>query len=134
MKYWYQQPPTELSGYVRTILILDGAGQNDGTELPMVTKGMQSFICISEKDKTGKQTTQLTLFGKPAPEETWNADTNTNVIACFFHPFALACMFNMAASKLNNHPVALNNWNAHKTNALNIQLAHTTTISEKTAT
>ena len=106
MKHWYQQPHQLLSPYIRTVLILEGWSVADLDELPLVTNGMPALFYKCEKDKEGKEKIiQLTLFGKSVPGENCTISNDTTVIAYFFKPFALATIFNVAASKLNNKPI-----------------------------
>ena len=132
MKYWYQKPNRALSEYIRTVLVLDGSAQSDSSALPMVTNGMQTLFCKTEKNVNGEEIViQLTLFGKSIPAECLEVRDNTTIVICFFYPFALASIFNIAARKLLAEPVHLHTWNAHKTNALRTQLAYTKSTNAK---
>ena len=133
MKYWYQKPTHLLSGYVRTVLVLEGFSQAEKEQLPLVTNGMPAFLCRTEKTETGNETIlQLTLFGRSTTADSWTINDNTTIIAYFFKPFALSTVFNVPAKKLIDDPVDLSIWNPHKTNALRTQLAYAVSTQQKT--
>ena len=132
MKYWYQTPQGSLRDYVRTVLILEGFSQSAPAKLPLVTSGMPVFICKTQRKQTGAECMpQLTLFGRSAPEDCWKIDEKMTIVAYFFKPFAMACLFNLDAASLNSGPVELHHWNAHKTNALKTQLGYASSTEEK---
>jgi len=128
MKHWYQQPHPSISGYVRTVLVVEGFAEPAPNELPLVTSGMPAFFCKSEK---GVDTNELKLFGKSIPEEEIIINDNTTIIAYFFKPFALATIFNIFATRLAKDPVELSNWYQQKINALKTQLIYADTTSRK---
>ena len=132
MKYWYQKPNQLIAEYVRTVLILEGASQPGSSNLPLFTNGMPALYCRTEKEETGNdKILQLTLFGKSAPADGWDADNKTTIIAYFFKPFTLASLFNIATTELIESPVDLSNWNAQKTNALRTQLMYASSTIRK---
>ena len=132
MKHWYQQPHEKISAYVRTVLILEGAVAADPNSLPLVTNGMHGLFCKTETERAGNENIlQLNLLGRSIPDDHWTVNDNTTIIAYFFKPFALATFFAIAAKQLNESPVDLSQWNAHKTNALKTQLAYADTTSRK---
>ena len=132
MKYWYQKPHPLLSGYVRTVLILEGYSLPDADQLPLVTNAMPALFCRTAKDRSGKENVlQLTLFGRSTTADSWTINDNTTIIAYFFQPFALSTVFNVPAKKLIEDPVDLSIWNAHKTNALRTQLVYTLSTQQK---
>lgn len=113
-------------------MILEGFPQSDADDLPIFTNGMTALISRIEKDKNGNEhLVQLTLFGKSIPYDTWAINENTTIIACFFKPFALSTLFNLSVSEVVKTPVDLCNWNAHKTNAIKIQLFYAGTTLQK---
>ena len=125
MKYWYQTPNISLSGYIRTVLVLEGFSPPGNSKLPLVTQGMPVLICKTGKDESGtEQVIEFTLFGKSTPAGRWEVQTNTTIIAFFFKPFMMSPLFNIAASEIVNRPVEISVWSPHKYNALKIQLAH----------
>ena len=132
MNHWYQTPNQLLPGYIRTVLILEGFSQPDPDNLPLFTNGMPALFCKTEKESSENETIiQLGIFGRSVPEEYWNVNTNTTIIAYFFKPFAVATIFNIPANKLNKEPIDLVNWSPHKTNALKTQLTYATSTSRK---
>ena len=131
MKYWYQKPHQLLTEYVRTILILEGFSQSNTDKLPLFTNGMPALLCRTEKDQTGNESIQLTLFGKSILPDCWAVNGNTTIIAYFFKPFAMASIFNLPAVKLNETPVDLCNWSPHKINALRTQIIYAASTSRK---
>lgn len=132
MKYWYQTPNHLLSGCIRTVLILEGFSQTGPDNLPLFTNGMPALFCKTEKDNSGiENIIQLNLFGQSVPEEYWNVNGYTTIIAYFFKPFALATTFDIPANKLNKEPIELSSWRPHKANALKMQLIYATSTSRK---
>ncbi|HYF31110.1 MAG TPA: helix-turn-helix domain-containing protein [Chitinophagaceae bacterium] len=134
MNHHYQQPLPHLSPYIKTILVLEDSAPPDDTTLPLFTNGMPALICRTEKEQNGNENiTQLALLGTSAPANCWEISCNTTLIAYFFKPFVLPCIFNIAAAKLKESPVDLRIWEPHKTNALITQLTYATTTSQKIA-
>lgn len=132
MKYWYQQPDEAISGYVRTILVLEGSGEPVRDGLPLFTNGLPVLVCHTVADGTGTHTIrQLSLYGKSAPAETWTTNENSSVITYFFRPFTMASVFDLPATVLAKNPVDLSNWNPHRTNALRTQLLYAETVARK---
>ena len=132
MRYWYQKSNKAISGYIRTVLILEGFSFSETTKLPLVTNGIPALFCKTEKDPAGNAIIiQLTLFGRSVPDECWTVNDNTTILAYFFQPFALASMFSIAAKKLNETDIDLSSWNPHKTNALKTQLVYATSTQRK---
>lgn len=132
MKYWYQTPNQLLSKYIRTVLILEGFSQPGADNLPLFTNGMPALFCKTEKDNSGNENIiKLSLSGRTVPEEYWNVNAHSTIIAYFFKPFALATTFNIPANKLTEEAIDLSNWNAHKTNALKMQLIYARSTTQK---
>ncbi len=125
MNHWYQQPHQSISEYIKTVLIVEGFGESNSNDLPIVTTGMSSMLCKTEQAEAGKESIlQLALFGCSIPEEHLDMNTGTAAIIYFFKPFALAGIFNIPAAELLKGPVDLSNWSPHKTNALRTQLTY----------
>lgn len=132
MRHRYQDPHPALSPYVRTVLILEGAFEPDPSALPLFTSGMHTLYCRTEKQEDGtEQVRELFLIGKPAPEGYWAVKDNTTVVAFFFKPFALACLFAVPATQLTEAPVDLRACNPHISNAIITQLAYAGTTDRK---
>jgi len=132
MKYWYQKSHPLLSEYLRTVLILEGFSEPGSDKLPILTNGVSSLVCKTEKDEAGSENIlHLTLFGKLIPEEYLNTSKNITVIIYFFRPFVLASMFNISAVEVARSPLDLRNWSPHKTNALKTQLFYSGTTAKK---
>jgi AraC-like DNA-binding protein len=132
MQYRYQKPHQQLSEYVRTVLIAEGFAQPDDNKLPLFTNGMPALLCRTAKSSVGTEhILQLALFGKSTPADGWEIKEEETIIAYFFKPFALATIFNLAATELMKTPIELSNWNAHKTNALRMQLIYAITTAQK---
>lgn len=132
MKHWYQRPHEQLSEYVRTVLILEGFSQPEADSLPIVTNGMSALFCKTEKDGLGNENIlQLTISGRSIPEEYLTINSNTTIILYVFKPFALATFFNIPANNLNDQPIYLSDWNAHRTNALKTQLVYAASTTQK---
>jgi AraC-like DNA-binding protein len=132
MKYWYQKPHASLTEYVRTILILEGFSAADANQLPLVTSGMPAFFYCCETDHNGVvHIRELALFGKSIPPEAFVIHETTTIVGYFFKPFALASVFNVAASDLIKDRLELSTWSPHKANALKTQLLYATSTSRK---
>lgn len=132
MKYQYQRPHPSLTDYIRTVLVLEAFAEPDAEQLPLFTNGIPALICETEKDEQGNDTViQLTLYGKSTPEDCWAAIGNRTIIAYFFKPFAMACLFNLPAAKLIKAPVDLSAWKPQPANALKTQLIYSQTTARK---
>jgi AraC-like DNA-binding protein len=132
MRHWYQRPTELISGYIRTVLILEGFSQSDNDPLPVFTNGMPALFCKTAKDNSGnEEIIQLSLYGASVPDDCWTVNNNTTIIAYFFKPFALSTVFNIHAIKLKEQVFDLSNWNPHKANALKTQLNYADTITRK---
>lgn len=127
MSYRYQRPHPSITGYVRTVLILQGVFDRKASDLPFFTNGMPALFCRVENGAVS----QLTLFGQTVPAEQWTTAENTAIIAYFFKPFALGTIFGIAARDMKENPVELCRWNARKNIALGMQLHHATGMEEK---
>ena len=111
---------------------MEGFSKADSNQQPIFTNGMSTLLCRTKRDATGLETiTQLTLFTKSIPEESWTADNDTTIIAYFFNPFAMASLFTIPAKKLSDSPVDLCNWCPPVYNAIRTQLMYADTTSRK---
>jgi AraC-like DNA-binding protein len=132
MQYRYQKPHQSLSKYVKTVLVAEGFAQQSNNKLPLFTNGMPAFVCSTAKTATGiENILQLTLFGTTTPPEIWDLKKNETMIAYFFNPFSLACLFNLSARELAKSSILLSKVNAQKTNALRAQLSYAATTEDK---
>ncbi len=129
MKYWYQRPHAQLEAYIRTVLVVEGFSADDPNALPLVTTGMSLFMCRMQSSNKEHPTIEL-LFGNTVPAESWDIDPDTIIVAWFFKPFSLACIFDVAAKDLKA-PITLPLWNAHKANALITQLHFAPTTNQR---
>ncbi|MES2681484.1 MAG: AraC family transcriptional regulator [Bacteroidota bacterium] len=131
MNHYYEKPNQLLTGFVRTILIMEGFSKNEGNNLPVFTNGLPTLFCKTEKGKDKcEQISHLTLFNKP-PADFWTVNKNTTIIAYFFKPLTLASVFNISTNKLLHKPYDLNIWNPHKFNALRTQLIYAASTTRK---
>ncbi len=124
MNFHYRQVDPELSKYVRTILVFDDRAESESSDLPLVTNGMSALVCKGNR---------IVLFGQSVPDKEWECEENTPIIAFFFRPFVLAAIFKVPAVEFKEKSLELNYWNAHKSMALDLQLVHSESISEKAA-
>lgn len=132
MKHQYNRPHPSITAYIKTVLIIEGTAKQEKAQQPVFTNGMPALVCKTEKNQAGAEPAfQLTLFAKSAPAEYWQAKPNTTIIAYFFNPFSMACVFNMPVQKLMTAPLDLGLWDAHKTNALKMQLLYANSITDK---
>jgi AraC-like DNA-binding protein len=132
MQYQYQIPNTLLTEYIRTVLVLDGTAAATNNKLPLFTNGMPALVCKTAKNGKGiEKVIQLSLFGKSAPADSWEVKRGQTVIAYFFKPFTVACIFNLSIGQLIKAPLDLSLWDAHRINALKTQLSYAGTIAEK---
>jgi AraC-like DNA-binding protein len=126
MNYSYQKPNPLLTDFVQTILVIADGLDFDVSNLPLFTNGVPALLC---QIKSGDQL-QLTLFGQGIPlEKLKNKQLTT--IAIFFKPFSLSPIFNISAKELKEKPVGLSCWSAQKMLALQLQLIHAKSITEK---
>jgi AraC-like DNA-binding protein len=132
MKHWYKKPHKLLTEFVRTTLIMEGFSKAGSNQQPIFTNGMPTLLCRTERDSTDLQNiTQLTLFTKSIPEESWAANDRTTIIAYFFNPFAMASLFSVPAKKLSESPVDLCNWCPPVYYAIRTQLMYADTTPRK---
>lgn len=123
MKSYYHPPSSLLSDYVRNILVLDGQSQPD---LPVFTNGVPALVCRIKRDVI-----ELTLFGKSIPDDVLMIDDDTIHIIFFFKPFSVASLFDIPAVTLAKEVINLFQWDAHKMNALKIQLLSAENTTQK---
>jgi hypothetical protein len=131
MKHRYQKPHQSITPYIRTVLILEGFIESDTAKQPLFTNGMHALVCKTEKRQGVNEHIQLTLFGKSTTPDCWAVEENTTIIAYFFNPFAMACLFNIPVKKMMEAPMELCYWNPHKINALRTQLMYATDTDRK---
>ena len=132
MDYRYQKPHASLSKYVKTVLIAEGFAPTVINKVPLFTNGMPAFICSTAKSATGIETIeQLALFGTSTPPEIWNLKKNETMIAYFFNPFSLACLFNLPAAELAKNSIDFSKVSAQKATALKTQLSYANTTANK---
>jgi AraC-like DNA-binding protein len=126
MGHQYLKIDPQITGYVRTILIIDNAPGAASQDLPLFTKGMPALLCRIEGDKS-----PITLYGQSVPDEKWIIENDVLLIVYFFKPFAIGPIFKVPAKELKGNPVPLDLWNAQKVVALNLQLFHARSVKEK---
>src|SRR5687768_13663350 len=127
MKYSYQKPDPLLSNYVQTVLVVNGNPRFEPSDLPLFSNGMPAFFYQAADTPSH----QLMIYGDSIPDERWNIDENTTLIAFLFRPFSLAPLFKIPAKKLKDQPIELPLWNAQKSMALSLQLIHAGSTEEK---
>src|SRR5882757_4913390 len=131
MRHRYAKPNKLVTGYVRTVLIIEGFSKTNSNNLPVFTNGIPTLFCRTEKSKDGfENITHLTLFCK-SPADIWTVNRQTAIIAYFFKPFAIASLFNISAKELSEKPLDLSTWSAHKYMALKTQLIYAIDTSRK---
>lgn len=133
MKFSYQRPNPAISDYVRTVVVVDGAGRLTEPRLPLFTKGMPALVYWSSLDeRTGNyKIRHLSLALKSSPFDVMDIDETTTIIGYFFHPFSMPALFNVSVHDLNQSDIELVNWNPHKANALRTQLMCAPTSAAK---
>jgi hypothetical protein len=92
---------------------------------------MSALVCRSEKDGEQEKITRLALLGNTVTSESWDVKENETVIAYFFQPFTITCLFNVSAKDLKENIIGLEDWNAITTNALKVQLTCAKSVLEK---
>lgn len=126
MKYSYQKTSARLAQYVQTILVFDNNSHGESSDLPLFTKGMPALLC-----KTENNNNSITIFGQSVPDEKWTVEGKDTLIAFLFKPFSIGAIFKVPAKKLKEQPIELPLWNAQNAMALNLQLAHATSLAER---
>lgn len=129
MNHAYHKPNPLLTDCVRTVLIIDGGGDAGENAQPIFTNGMPTLLC-----RTGsghEHISNVSVFTNAIADDCWTASKSETIIAYFFKPFVLPCLFRLAAKTLARFPVDLSSWNAHKYNALKTQLVYADTIARK---
>lgn len=131
MQHRYEIPHEQLTEYVRTILIIEGFSKPDSNQLPVFTNGMSLLFCKTGKSNAGhEEIHQLSIYGK-APSDIWTVNEQSTIIAYFFRPFVLSCLFNISAGKLSDMPVDFSTWNPQINLALKTQIADAAETSRK---
>jgi AraC-like DNA-binding protein len=123
MNYCYKKVRAELKDYIRSVLVLEGAGSPQPNDLPLVTNGMPALLYTSDSN-------HVTCFGQSVPDEALLIGKDTTLILFFFKPFSLGPILKLSAQQLKN-PVDFNLWNAQKAMALTLQLHHAASTTEK---
>jgi AraC-like DNA-binding protein len=140
MSYRYLKVNPRLSEYIRTVLILDDTPETHRNELPLFTNGTPVLLCRTASTAMGVDTVlQLTLHGKSAPADSWEVKQHETLMAYFFKPFSMACLFNIPASVLAKGAVELSTWDAlanakdrtEKINALDSLLLRQSDLQQK---
>jgi AraC-like DNA-binding protein len=105
---------------------MEGFSKSDSNNLPVITNGMPTLFCRTEKNKQSFESViQLTLFGQ-SPADYGKINKRTTIIIYFFKPFVTAGIFNIPANKLSDKPFELSSWSPHKYTALKTQLIYAT--------
>ncbi len=126
MQQWHNQIDPILKEYVQAILVLDQSDPPGPVDLPIFTNGMPALLCTFYNNGH-----RLSLFAKTVDSEKWKLSDIPLLIAFFFKPFAIGPIFKLSAGELKNARVELNCWSPQKAMALNVQLAHAQSTSEK---
>lgn len=127
MKYSYHRPDLLLSSFIQTVLVVNGNPKFKASDLPLFSNGMPALFYQTDNASSH----QLTIYGESIPDEKWNIDEKTTLIAFLFRPFSLAPLFKISARELKEHPIELQRWNAQKSMALRLQLIHAMSTEEK---
>lgn len=106
---------------------MEGSGEPAADEPVLFTNLSSVLVCHTVENEIR----ELTLYGKPAPAETWATHENSTIIAYFFKPFTVACLFDIPATEIAEKQIELSNWDAQRTMALKTQLLHAATVAEK---
>lgn len=130
MKFWYQQPLTELADVVRTMLLIEGFSESAPTKVPLFTSGMPAFVCRTTTIED-KVSVELLLFGKSVPDDFWQVTPTSTIVAFFFKPFVLPALFDVAVTDLPAEGLDLGLWQPQKANALRTQLAYADATAAK---
>src|SRR5436190_11191846 len=109
MSHRYLQADARLTEYIRTVLVVDNTSNENGTDLPLFTKGMPALFCSMNGEENS-----IFLYGQTVPDEVWDREKSKTLIAYFFKPFRLAPIFKLPASELRNAPVDIAMWDAQK--------------------
>ena len=128
MKYWYQRPSQALAEHVRTILVIKNEDEAGASDLPLFTNGSPTFF--SRKKANGSYA--HTVFGESVPENDWNVDDDSTILAFLFKPFALGTIFKLSAADLKNRSFDIAEIMPQKTIALNLQLVNATDSKQET--
>lgn len=126
MSHHYQEPHEHLAEVVRTVLVMVDSSETSPDSPPIFTNGMPALLCSTEKNSSAS----INLFGSSIPAHCWSLKEGTTLIAYFFKPFTLSCLFKLSNQKISTSPVGLDSWNPHKFNALKTQLIYTNTIEQ----
>jgi AraC-like DNA-binding protein len=127
MKYSYHKSDPQLSSFIQTVLVVNGSPRFEASDLPLFSNGMPAFFYQTDNNSSH----QLTIYGASIPDEKWNINDNTTLIAFLFRPFSLAPLFKISAKELKDQPIELQLWNAQRSMALHLQLIHSKSTEDK---
>jgi AraC-like DNA-binding protein len=132
MNHHYEKPDKLISASVRTVLLVQSSHDATSDKLPAFTNGMPTLLCKTQKEEGGfDRVVTLTLFGGTVPDNYWQLNNASTIIAYFFKPFALTTLFKVASKRIAKNPLDLSDWSPHRYNALQTQLAYADTAVMK---
>jgi AraC-like DNA-binding protein len=127
MKYSYHKPDPLLSSFIQTVLVVNGSPRFKASDLPLFSNGMPALFYQTDNASFH----QLIIYGDSIPDEKWNIEENTTLVAFLFRPFSLAPLFKISAKQLKDKAIELQLWNAQKSMALRLQLIHSGSTEQK---
>jgi AraC-like DNA-binding protein len=127
MKYSYHKPDPLLTSFIQTVLVINGSPRFKASDLPLFSNGMPALFYQTDNASSH----QLIIYGDSIPDEKWNIEENTTLIAFLFRPFSLAPLFKISAKQLKDKAIELQLWNAQKSMALRLQLIHSRSTERK---
>jgi AraC-like DNA-binding protein len=127
MKYSYHKPDPLLTSFIQTVLVINGSLRFKASDLPLFSNGMPALFYQTDNASSH----QLIIYGDSIPDEKWNIEENTTLIAFLFRPFSLAPLFKVSAKQLKDKAIELPLWNAQKSMALRLQLIHSRSTEQK---
>jgi AraC-like DNA-binding protein len=102
-------PPSAISDYVSSILLIESPGKTNGFVVPLYANGSPTIIFLSAKATSQRQNAgHLMLYGQTLLPDELLVDEPFTLIAYFLHPHTLKSLFGLDASELTNGSIDLN--------------------------
>ena len=107
MKIIYPAPSAKVSAYVKAILVIENEEVFSPFILPLFPNGTPTLLFTTAAGWMEGSEYHLTLFGQTVLPRQMLIGNNFKLVAYFLQPYALGNLFNISASELTDHPIAL---------------------------
>lgn len=123
-------PPTSISKYVSSILVIEDNKQQNNFTLPLFANGSPTLVFNSAKATSkNKNINHLTLYGQTINHSELSFKSDFTLIAYFFYANAINSLFGIAANELTDKSLELIFLKQAKTYSLQEQLLNTPALN-----